>query len=172
MKTPSISTLALLLSASFVAAQSSSKPALSVEALQKQVNATKLFAHAVQLQKISDLSNGIRAHGSAGYNASVSYVKELLDATGFYHTEYQAVPYNSTVFTKTNFSESSGQSYGSFAVGMENSPAGVVTAPLVVVNDTGCKAVSIHSSLLECLFLILDSADRLPHQLHWRNRRY
>ncbi|MCH5676048.1 M28 family metallopeptidase [Streptomyces gilvus] len=40
-------------------------------------------AHLAQLQSIATANNGNRAHGSAGYKASIDYVKAKLDAAGF-----------------------------------------------------------------------------------------
>ncbi|MER6051159.1 M20/M25/M40 family metallo-hydrolase (plasmid) [Streptomyces sp. BHT-5-2] len=40
-------------------------------------------AHLDQLQSIADANGGNRAHGQAGYRASVDYIKGKLDAAGF-----------------------------------------------------------------------------------------
>jgi aminopeptidase S len=40
-------------------------------------------AHLAQFQSIATANNGNRAHGSAGYKASIDYVKTKLDAAGF-----------------------------------------------------------------------------------------
>ena len=40
-------------------------------------------AHLTQLQSIATANGGNRAHGRPGYLASVTYVKNLLDAAGF-----------------------------------------------------------------------------------------
>ncbi|KAA6223598.1 M20/M25/M40 family metallo-hydrolase [Streptomyces albofaciens JCM 4342] len=40
-------------------------------------------AHLDRLQAVADAHGGNRAHGTAGYQASVDYIKEKLDAAGF-----------------------------------------------------------------------------------------
>ncbi|MFF2812593.1 M28 family metallopeptidase [Streptomyces sp. NPDC058000] len=44
---------------------------------------TAIKAHLDQLQSIADANGGNRAHGQAGYRASVDYIKGKLDAAGF-----------------------------------------------------------------------------------------
>lgn len=46
-------------------------------------------AHLAQLQSIATANGGNRAHGSAGYKASLDYVKAKLDAAGFTTTVQQ-----------------------------------------------------------------------------------
>jgi aminopeptidase S len=50
-------------------------------------------AHLTQLQNIATANGGNRAHGRPGYLASVTYVKNLLDAAG-YTTRQQSFTYN------------------------------------------------------------------------------
>jgi aminopeptidase S len=50
-------------------------------------------AHLTQLQSIATANGGNRAHGKAGYLASVTYVKGLLDKAGF-TTSQQSFTYN------------------------------------------------------------------------------
>ncbi|MCO8271503.1 M20/M25/M40 family metallo-hydrolase [Actinoplanes sp. TRM 88003] len=50
-------------------------------------------AHLTQLQSIATANGGNRAHGRPGYLASVTYVKNLLDAAG-YTTRQQSFTYN------------------------------------------------------------------------------
>nr|WP_285554363.1 M28 family metallopeptidase [Actinoplanes regularis] len=50
-------------------------------------------AHLTQLQSIATANGGNRAHGRPGYLASVTYVKNLLDAAGFTTTQ-QSFTYN------------------------------------------------------------------------------
>ncbi|MEV4350545.1 M28 family peptidase [Actinoplanes sp. NPDC049596] len=50
-------------------------------------------AHLQQLQSIATANGGNRAHGRPGYLASVTYVKNLLDAAGFTTTQ-QSFTYN------------------------------------------------------------------------------
>ncbi|MFE1923327.1 M28 family metallopeptidase [Streptomyces asoensis] len=47
------------------------------------ISVARVMRHLDALQRISDANNGNRAHGTAGYQASVDYVKKKLDAAGF-----------------------------------------------------------------------------------------
>jgi aminopeptidase S len=53
-------------------------------------------AHLAQLQSIATANGGNRAHGSAGYKASLDYVKGKLDAAGFTTTVQQFTSSGST----------------------------------------------------------------------------
>lgn len=113
------------------------KPFVVPPALIREVDARNLVNHANQFVKFSKLSNGTRAFGSKGHNATVQYIKGLLDRTNAYTTEYQTFPYlysegdaafsaNGTDYTTAWFT------YG---------PAGDVTAPLHTVAGVGCELV-------------------------------
>ncbi|MFJ6984373.1 MULTISPECIES: M28 family metallopeptidase [unclassified Streptomyces] len=47
------------------------------------IQVAKVMRHLHALQRISDANNGNRAHGTAGYLASVAYVEKKLRAAGF-----------------------------------------------------------------------------------------
>ncbi|WP_433831616.1 M28 family metallopeptidase [Actinoplanes sp. CA-015351] len=57
------------------------------------ISVTNVKAHLTQLQSIATANGGNRAHGRPGYLASVTYVKNLLDAAGFTTTQ-QSFTYN------------------------------------------------------------------------------
>ncbi|WP_164842723.1 M28 family metallopeptidase [Actinoplanes solisilvae] len=57
------------------------------------ISLTNVKAHLTQLQSIATANGGNRAHGRPGYLASVTYVKNLLDAAGF-TTRQQSFTYN------------------------------------------------------------------------------
>ncbi|XVU23046.1 M28 family peptidase [Actinoplanes sp. CA-054009] len=57
------------------------------------ISVTNVKAHLQQLQNIATANGGNRAHGRPGYLASVTYVKNLLDAAGFTTTQ-QSFTYN------------------------------------------------------------------------------
>ncbi len=57
------------------------------------ISVTNVKAHLSQLQSIATANGGNRAHGRPGYLASVTYVKNLLDAAGF-TTRQQSFTYN------------------------------------------------------------------------------
>ncbi|WSQ11128.1 M28 family metallopeptidase [Streptomyces sp. NBC_01231] len=53
------------------------------------ISVTAVKAHLTQLQSIATANGGNRAHGRAGYKASLDYVKAKLDAAGFTTTIQQ-----------------------------------------------------------------------------------
>ncbi|SNY53820.1 M28 family peptidase [Paractinoplanes atraurantiacus] len=63
------------------------------EAAPPDISVTNVKAHLQQLQNIATANGGNRAHGRPGYLASVTYVKNLLDAAGFTTTQ-QSFTYN------------------------------------------------------------------------------
>lgn len=63
-----------------------SAPAPAVAAA-PDIALTNVKAHLSQLQSIATANGGNRAHGRPGYLASVTYVKNLLDAAGFTTTQ-------------------------------------------------------------------------------------
>lgn len=112
-------------------------PLLTPQALEDLVNRDNLLNHAAQFLAFSELSNFTRAFGSKGHNATIWYIKDLLDATGYYDTEFEEFVYSYSEAT-AQFS-ANGQSYPTKGLGY--APSGEVTGPVVVVNDLGCTAV-------------------------------
>ncbi|CAM5403164.1 M28 family metallopeptidase [Streptomyces aurantiogriseus] len=47
------------------------------------ISVGKVMRHLDALQKVADANNGNRAHGTAGYQASIDYVRGKLDSAGF-----------------------------------------------------------------------------------------
>lgn len=119
------------------------KPLVTSTKLQQEIHSHNLVKHAKQLVNFSKLSNGTRAFGSLGHNATLSYIKGLLDKTNFYDTVYQTFPYLYSDGNATFSANGTSYSASWFTYG----PAGDVTAPLVIVNDLGCEAVSPNSFL-------------------------
>lgn len=113
------------------------KPFVVPSTLIREVDARNLVNHANQFVKFSKLSNGTRAFGSKGHNATVQYIKGLLDRTNAYTTEYQTFQY---LYSEGNAAFSAnGTDYTTawFTYG----PAGDVTAPLQFVAGVGCELV-------------------------------
>jgi len=111
---------------------------LTSKDLRDRVVLPNLLGHAHKFLGFSKLSNGTRSYGTDGYNTTVAYIKKLLDNTGFYHTEYQSLPH--PLYTHTPTFSVAGQPYN--ALGFDFTPAGVVTAPIVVASNLGCTPVS------------------------------
>jgi hypothetical protein len=90
-----------------------------------------------------------RLMGSKGHNDTVKYLKKTLESLdGYYKVELQ--PFSSPVQINGTFALTvDGTTTESGA--MEYSPSGNVSAPLVVVSNLGCEAVSIkHHVVLSC----------------------
>ncbi|MFJ9728972.1 M28 family metallopeptidase [Streptomyces sp. NPDC101209] len=66
-----------------------SAPTPSAAAAAPDISVANVKAHLAQLQSIATANGGNRAHGSAGYKASLDYVKAKLDAAGFTTTVQQ-----------------------------------------------------------------------------------
>ncbi|MFD9222427.1 M28 family metallopeptidase [Streptomyces sp. NPDC060064] len=76
--------LAGLLVSAAPAATASPAPATPAPALAApDIPLANVKAHLTQLQSIATANGGNRAHGRAGYKASIDYVKAKLDAAGF-----------------------------------------------------------------------------------------
>ncbi|MGI5402213.1 M28 family metallopeptidase [Streptomyces sp. CA-135486] len=71
--------LAGLLASAAPAANAAPAPALAAP----DIPLANVKAHLTQLQSIASANGGNRAHGRAGYKASLDYVKAKLDAAGF-----------------------------------------------------------------------------------------
>ncbi|MGW4891878.1 M28 family metallopeptidase [Kitasatospora sp. NPDC004240] len=96
MSTVAVVTLATVLSAPAalagpVPADGRSAPAAVVAA--PDIPVANVKAHLAQLQSIATANGGNRAHGRAGFKASIDYVKGKLDAAG-YTTTLQTFSYN------------------------------------------------------------------------------
>ena len=68
-------------------------PAYAVESNGPDIDVANVVEHLEALQDIAAANGGNRAHGTAGYNASVDHIKGLLDAAG-YVTQKVAFTYN------------------------------------------------------------------------------
>jgi hypothetical protein len=120
------------------------KAQLTPKALENTISSKNLLAHAEQFLSFSKLSNGNRAFGSKGHEATIRYVKKLLDRTGYYDVEFQAFTYP--------YSESTSQltvdGQAVFTQAFTYAPGGDAVAPVGLVSNDGCLAVCIQSTLL------------------------
>ena len=112
-------------------------PLLSPDALEDLVNRDALLEHARQFLAFSELSNGTRAFGSKGHQATLQYVAELLEATGYYDTKFEEFTYSYSEAKAQFFAD--GKEY--LTRGLGYSPSGDVTGSVVVVNELGCNPV-------------------------------
>ncbi|KAF9003029.1 hypothetical protein BDQ17DRAFT_1390645 [Cyathus striatus] len=109
-------------------------PLVTSAELSNTIYSSNLLKHTKKFLKFSQFSGGTRAFGSTGHNATVKYLKSLLDNTGYYDTEYQTFPYL--------YSEGTAQ-FSRFTYG----PGGYVAAPLIVTNNLGCEIVTKYLAL-------------------------
>jgi aminopeptidase S len=84
--TADVATVSLLAGGSVAGAASAGQPAVAAA---PDIPVANVKAHLTQLQSIAGANGGNRAHGRAGYKASLDYVKAKLDAAGFTTTVQQ-----------------------------------------------------------------------------------
>lgn len=144
--------LALVSTFSFVAAKDGStllKRSVSSEALQDLISREALLAHAEKLEEFAALTPGNRAFGSKGHEATIGYVKQLLEETEYYDVEYQTFEYAYSE-SKASVTVAGEQLYSS---AFTYAPGGDVSGPIVLVNNLGCQA-SDHPDLTGTVALI------------------
>ena len=112
-------------------------PLLTPNTLEDLVNRDNLLGHARQFLAFSELSNGTRAFGSKGHQATLKYVADLLEETGYYDIELEEFTYSYSEAKAQFFAN--GKEY--LTRGLGYSPSGDITGSVVVVNDLGCNAV-------------------------------
>lgn len=81
-----VATVSLLAGGSIAGAAPAGQPAVAAA---PDIPVANVKAHLTQLQSIATANGGNRAHGRAGYKASLDYVKAKLDAAGFTTTTQQ-----------------------------------------------------------------------------------
>ncbi|MCX4857858.1 M28 family metallopeptidase [Streptomyces canus] len=81
-----VATVSLLAGGSIAGAVPAGQPAVAAA---PDIPVANVKAHLAQLQSIATANGGNRAHGRAGYKASLDYVKAKLDAAGFTTTVQQ-----------------------------------------------------------------------------------
>lgn len=106
-------------------------------ALRDAVGVDGVEEHMAALQAIADANGGTRASGTPGYDESLQYVKDELEATGYFDVEVQSFAFD--VFIPGEPAEleqvsPNPTSYADVDV-MEYTPAGEVTGGLVAVSD-------------------------------------
>ena len=120
-----------------LAGSSSAAAPADSQALRDAVNVEGVGDHMAALQAIADANDGTRASGTPGFDASLEYVKEKLEATGDFDVAVQ--PFLFDVFIEGAPGEleqiSPDPTSYSDVNTMEYSAAGEVTGQLVAVND-------------------------------------
>jgi len=120
------------------AAPATNRTRLTSEGLQRAIKLPRLVGHAHKFASLTQLNGRHRFAGSRPHNAVLEYLKAVLDETGIYDTEYQAVPFpvRSPVLNFTL----GGQQYPAF--GIDHCPEARANGTLHVLANTGCEAVS------------------------------
>ena len=72
----------------------SAAPTTNSQALRDAVNVLGVQDHMAALQAIADANGGTRASGTPGYDASLEYVKDQLEETGYYDVTVQKFLYD------------------------------------------------------------------------------
>ena len=115
------------------------KPYVTSEALQELVTLDDLLAGSQKLQDIADANGGNRAFGGGGHNATVDWLVEELEATGYYDVYKQP-------FTERFSGARGALSANGAAVAvkpMTYTPGGVLAGvPLVAVANEGCDVAA------------------------------
>lgn len=124
----------------------------STEALRAAVSADNIMDHLQALQTIADNNGGNRAAGTAGYEASLVYIEDQLEAAG-YDPVRQPFTYDRYDLASASLDRVSpnptSYAYGQAFLDMSYSGAGDVTAPLAAVDinlagdhasTSGCEA--------------------------------
>lgn len=121
-----------------LAAAKQCKPYVTSETLQELITLDDLLAGSQKLQDLADAHGGNRAFGGGGHNATVDWLAETLDATGYYDVYKQ--PFAELFHTASGSLSVGGQAVASAAT-MTYTPGGSTTGPLVAVANHGCGAV-------------------------------
>ncbi|KAL0948615.1 hypothetical protein HGRIS_010424 [Hohenbuehelia grisea] len=165
--------LAVLSSSAAPAANELAARNVTSAALQNSLSLDSLLAHAKKLTEFATLSNGTRALGTAGHNATVTYIKQLLDDTGAYTTQLQSFPtliadsmlWNLTVdgqkfeskgFMPSNFFE------------LGDASADPITGRVVTIPNSGCEWGDFEGDLWDKIVL-LKGGGECSDRVKWSN---
>ncbi len=132
--------LSMLAVALIVPPLSSTAPRTDSTALRSAVTVAGVMEHQAAFQAIADANDDTRASGTPGYDASLEYVKEQLEATGYYEVEVQPFLYDAFRELATPTFQRISPSPRTYApnddfITMDYSDTGDVTGTLVATND-------------------------------------
>jgi Zn-dependent M28 family amino/carboxypeptidase len=153
MKYAVVFALALVMAFGAVGVASAAVPTNSQD-LRKAVTVKGILKHEQQFQKIADNNGGTRASGTPGYDASLKYVKDTLEATGYYDVTVQPFDFDASRELATPVFQRLSPSPRDFVANedfltMDYSDTGDVTGTLVPTNDIvippGAKASTSNS---------------------------
>ena len=109
-------------------------------ALRNAVSPAGIMEHQSAFQAIADMNGGTRASGTPGYDASLAYVKERLDETGYFDTRVQEFDFDFFEETAPAQFQRLAPSARTYELSddfltMEYSGSGDVTGSIVPTND-------------------------------------
>jgi len=110
------------------------------KALREAVTAAGIMQHENAFQTIADMNGGTRASGTAGYDASLAYVQDKLEDTGYFDTRVQGFDFDFFQETAPAQFERLSPTARTYALTddfltMEYSGSGDVTGSIVPTND-------------------------------------
>jgi Zn-dependent M28 family amino/carboxypeptidase len=131
---------AVVVGALVAAPLASAAPPTDSSALRTAVTTGGVLVHENALQAIADANGGTRASGTPGYDASLAYVKDQLDATGYYTTTVQNFKFDVFRELATPIFQHLSPDPRDFVanedfITMDYSETGDVTGTLVATND-------------------------------------
>ncbi|KAH7030608.1 aminopeptidase Y [Microdochium trichocladiopsis] len=147
----SLSTVALL--ASRAAASSSCKPYVDSEKLQSLINLDDLLAGSQKLQDFADANGGNRAFGGGGHNATVDWLYDTLQATGYFDVVKQ--PFVELFSAGSATLTVAGEEFTPGVMTYSPATDGTVSAPIVAVSNLGCNVADYPSTVSGSIALIL-----------------
>ena len=106
------------------------------EKLQALITLEDLLSGSQKLQDIADAHGGNRAFGSGGHNATVDWLAETLEKTGYFDVEKQ--PFTELFATADGTFSWNGNEVETDP--LTYTPGGSVKGPIVQVNNLGCVA--------------------------------
>jgi len=132
--------LGVLAVALIVPPLSATAPPTDSTSLRNAVTVAGIMEHQTALQAIADANDDTRASGTTGYDASLAYVQEQLEATGYYDVEVQNFLYDAFRELATPEFQRISPAPRDFVAGeefltMDYSDTGDVTGTLVATND-------------------------------------
>ncbi|KAF9525100.1 hypothetical protein CPB83DRAFT_796782 [Crepidotus variabilis] len=130
---------------------SSKKRLVEPQQLISDISKRNLLDHAKKFVDFSKLSNGTRAFGTAGYNATIDYIRKELLKTGYYNIELQTFPFLYSTGSSTFSSNGTNYPANWFTYG----PAGDVEAPVIHINNQGCNVTDYPTTVPGSIALIL-----------------
>lgn len=125
-------------------------PYVDSDALQDLITLDDLLAGSQKLQDFADENGGHRAFGSLGHNATVDWLAETLEATGYYNVEKQ--PFTELYASANAKLTIGGEEYATQP--MTYTPGGSGSGNLLYVEGLGCTAAAFPAEAENAVVLL------------------